>query len=243
MARASSPATASSWTAAGPRGESVCPLPVTSTWLAHRVAHSHPDPQRFSPDRLDATWRPLGQAWLGSAPQKNFRPGWARLGWHPHFLDLAFVFSGGPAHNAARQLNERTWELGDVGEFFIRPDSAPHYLEIHLTPENQRLQLNFPLGGIARLRSGEAPLESFIVTDPDWVFSATHITSDFWTAQARIPAAALGFATLANGLVFQTAVCRYDCGITSTPTLSATASFTAPFFHQLDAWSQLVLID
>jgi hypothetical protein len=216
---------------------------VTSTWLAHRAADSPPDPQRVSPDRLDAHWQPLGQLWLGRTPQKNLRPGWARLGWRPNFLELTFVFSGGPARNAARQLNERTWELGDVGELFIRPDGAAHYLEIHFTPENQRLQLRFPLGGIARLRSGASPLETFIVTDPDWVFSATHIAADFWTAQARIPAAALGFATLANGLVFQTAVCRYDCGMTSTPTLSATAALTAPFFHQLDEWSQLVLID
>lgn len=94
-----------------------------------------------SPASVDPTWMPLGQPWDTGASDPDFQPGWARVRWHENCLHYDAVFMGAGARNSARQLNERTWELGDIAEIFLQAVRGPNYLEVNITPENFRLEL------------------------------------------------------------------------------------------------------
>ena len=191
-----------------------------------------------------AGWRPLQQTWMGDRPAAGFQPGWARVRWNPAGLIYDVVLRGADQRNRARRLNELTWELGDVCELFIQTAPASPYIEIHVTPENQRLQLRLPSDGIARVRSGQATLESFMISDPEWVGSRVSCASGVFQVQIVVPARTLGLdpAELTSGLAIRSAVCRYDYrGSSSGPILSSTALLPAPFFHTPLFWSTLRL--
>jgi hypothetical protein len=134
----------------------------------------------------------LGQPWRGEGPEVGFQSGWARVSWSAMQLCWEAVFLTGRASNRARRLNERTWELGDVCEVFVQEEGADHYFELHVTPENQRLQLRFDPHGIERLRSGIDPLDSFLLPQADWVESSTHQGPGYWSTRVLLPAARFG---------------------------------------------------
>ena len=84
----------------------------------------------------------MGQAWR-SELETGFAPGVVRTGWRKDAL-LVFaeltereVFSQSTGHN------QRMWELGDTFEMFFKPAGRQDYVEFHVTPNNQRLQLRF----------------------------------------------------------------------------------------------------
>ena len=203
-----------------------------------------PDPAEagapVSPTSLDRSWLPLAQPWNTGAPDPGFQPGWARIRWQETGLQYEAVFQGAGARNSARQLNERTWELGDVGEIFVQAGDGPAYMEVHVTPENSRLQLLWSAGGIARVRSKAATLGEFMIRQPDWVQSQAHVGSDFWAIRVTIPVARLGLSRLHAGQLLRTAVCRYDYR-TGQPVLSSTAPLPIPFFHHREGWHPLLL--
>jgi hypothetical protein len=216
---------------------SASPLPV---WVARPL----PDPAEAgvvtSPAGIDAEWLPLGQPWQTGEPGPAFQAGWARVRWHETALHYDAVFMGGGAHNSARQLNERTWELGDVGEIFVQAGAGSGYLEVHVTPENARLQLHWSADGLARVRGKVAALGEFMIAQPDWVQSRTHQAKKFWAIHVAIPAARFALDRLHAGQLLRTAVCRYDYR-TPEPVLSSTAPLPVPFFHHRDRWHSLLL--
>lgn len=177
---------------------------------------------------------------LAPAPEPGLNPGRARIRWD--FTGLfyeALLLQCRPA-NRARRLNERTWELGDIAEFFLQETATGRYLELHVTPENQRLQLVWPLGGLDRFRAGTARLEDFLVTDPHWVRSAAVVHADHWTASAFVPFACLGLEGSAPMPALRTAVCRYDRSL-GPELLSSTARLTEPNYHRHGEWANLHL--
>jgi len=189
---------------------------------------------------VDTSWRPLRQAWR-TRPSPQFQPAWARVRWHASGLLFDVLLVGAAPANRAAALNQPTWELGDVCEIFLRVDDQPQYFELHVTPENQRLQLRWPAGGIARVRSGAARLEEFAVPQPDWVHSATRVAAGAWSAQVLFPAQSFGVDSLTPAHSIHTAVCRYDYHGRPLPVLSSTAPFRAPSFHRPLDWDRLVL--
>lgn len=201
-------------------------------------------PPVAAPVAGDMAWHPLRQHWLGDEPDRLFQPGWTRVRWTPSALIYDLVFAGANQRNRARRLNEPTWDLGDVGEIFLQAEGRTDYLEIHVTPENRRLQLHFPADGIAAVRAGRARLGDFMIADPAWVASTvTSFESDI-RIRVIVPAAILGAGgrPLSAGLRFRTAVCRYDYGPRpADPILSSTAALSAPAFHQPSEWSLLQL--
>jgi len=203
-------------------------------------------PVDVHPPSIDASWKPLGQSWLPTActPEPLFAPGWARVDWTETHLRFTALYFGPTPGNRALHLNERTWELGDVCEVFLQRVDANAYLEVHVTPENQRLQLLWPDGAIARVRSVASTLESYMVANPDWVASATSVSPEAWTTQVWIPADRIGLDRFAEGQVFRAAVCRYHYlpAAPSTPVLTSTAPLTAPSFHQRGDWHHLTLL-
>ena len=206
------------------------------------VARLRTDPMAHTPsaptDVRPGLWRALRQSWRGGTNGADFRPGWFRLGWSPDALVVDSVFMSPHARNAARHLNERTWELGEVTETFIEEQGARHYLEVHVTPENQRLQLRFPRGGIEQLRAGTASLDTFLIRESAWAWSAAWIRGDHWMARLILPASCFGQGFLAAGRTFRGNFCRYDCADEGEPILSATAPLTEPSYHRRHEWQR-----
>lgn len=192
-------------------------------------------------DPNNGEWRPLRQAWLPAPPPPDVNPGWVRARWSPDALWFDAHFTGRGARNRAARLNDRTWEMGDICEVFLLAAEARTYLELHVTPENHRLQLKWPFGGLDRFRAGIARLEEFTVEDPAWIESHTEVGADGWTARLRIPAGVLGLPSFTPNQALRAAVCRYDCTLGNEPRLSSTAPLTEPNYHRLAEWETLVL--
>jgi len=212
--------------------------PVT---MVHLAAHPPEPVCQLSPIRVDRQWLPLQQTWLGGKTDTRFQPGWARIRWNPSWFCVEAIFLCHRPANRARRLNERTWEQGDVCELFLQDARATTYLEIHVTPENQRLQLEFGENDIARVRAGTAPLENFCIHAPDWVESSTYLGPGFWATQLIVPAARFGSDLLSPTRSFIGTVCRYDCDDARSPTLSASAPLTELFYHHRADWHRFEL--
>ncbi len=131
--------------------------------------------------------------------------------------------------------------MGDIAEYFLQDTTTGRYLELHVTPENQRLQLAWPLGGLDRFRAGKAALEDFLVTDPQWVESAATIAAGHWTARAFVPFTCLGLSNGGNLPGLRTAVCRYDRSL-GPELLSSTARLAEPNYHRQAEWAELKLV-
>ena len=146
------------------------------------------------------------------------------------------VFISPRPRNAARSLNEHTWELGEVAETFIEEEGRQDYVEVHVTPENQRLQLRFPHGGIERLRAGAASLTSFLIPDAAWAQSLTCVRGDHWASRLILPVSCFSSGFLSEGRRFLGNFSRYDCADAGDPILSATAPLTEPSYHRRHEW-------
>jgi len=186
---------------------------------------------------------PLGRSWLPPAAQATPAPARARLTWQPTALELEADFAGDPPANRARRLNELTWETGDVCELFLQVAGQGEYVELHVTPENQRLQLRFSATGIAEVRAGRRRLEEFMIADPHWVTSRTRLEPGHWITHLSVPAACLGLAAFTPGQRLRAAVCRYQClPGQPEPVTSTTAALTQPGFHQPSSWHEAILV-
>ena len=210
-------------------------------WPALPAAGRPAEPLEHLRQAVDAAWQPLGQAWNPHGLEAGFRPGWARITWEPGGLWFDAVLASRHPRNRARRLNENTWELGDVCEVFLEVPGAARYVELHVTPENQRLQLTWPPDGLQLFRAGRAPLETFLDHRADWVRSATFIGADHWAARVFIPADRFGARPLAAGQTFHAAVCRYDVGDNPGFVLSSTAPLRGPSYHRREEWHQVRL--
>jgi hypothetical protein len=204
------------------------------TWIAARCGNETGSGETIA----DSSWLPLVAVPGGGEPQ----PGRAGIAWAPSSLRVEAVFHGESPHNRAARLNERAWEMGDVFELFLQAAGSSNYVEIHVTPENQRLQLAWPHGGLARVRAKQERLETFLVSDPAWVSSRTRLDGDKWHTTVHVPASIFGIARLSPLDRFRAAVCRYHyVGNPSSPVLSTTARLATAGFHQPTAWHELCL--
>lgn len=186
-------------------------------------------------------WLALGQAWRPST-QREFQPGWARVEWDKAGLRYEAIFVARSPRNRARQLNEATWELGDVCEIFVQLDGHDDYLELHVTPENQRLQLHWTQASHDAFSAGTLPLAQAFVADSDWAVTHSTIESGHWRVVAYLPNRTLGLPSHGVGRVsFRTAVCRYDCESPNGLVLSSTAELQELSFHRLIEWNRLEL--
>jgi len=82
----------------------------------------------------------LRQTWQAKESER-FTPAVVRAGGrHNSFLVYAELVDT-DIFTQASGLNQRTWELGDAFEIFLRPEGQAAYVEFQVTPNNQRLQL------------------------------------------------------------------------------------------------------
>ena len=188
-------------------------------------------------------WKPLDQFWRPEGREPGFQPGSARVLWNERGLLFDIVFAGRGPRNAARSLNEHTWELGDIAEIFLQREGGEEYLEIHVTPENQRLQLRWTPAGFAAFRRDLGLLGRFAVSDPHWIESRSQVRNSDWSVSAFLPASIIdpGAGILGPATRLRVAVCRYDCTAGPGFVLSSTARLTQPAYHRREEWDLLVL--
>ena len=197
------------------------------------------------PSVTASDWRPLRRhAKADASAAKAFNPGWARLQWTPAALAVDFVFLGERAHNAATTLNQRTHELGDVAELFLQWPEVDRYIELHVTPENQLLQLAWTTEALAAVRAGKRTLEERVVADPSWVQSRASVAKTFWSARMIVPPKVVApeLKAFRAGLELRTSMCRYDYSLGRPPVLSSIVDYRGGRFHEREAWQRIVLV-
>lgn len=184
-------------------------------------------------------WLPLAQAWR-QLPQREFQAGWTRIERCGSGLRYDIIFVARSPQNRARRPSDPTWELGDVCEIFVQLEGHTEYVELHVTPENHRLQLRWTEASHEAFSAGAIPLEHALVSDPEWAITHSMVEAGHWRVSAFLPKRSLGLAAHVDGrLAFRTAVCRYDCESTGGPVLSSTAALRELSFHRLNEWTRL----
>ena len=172
----------------------------------------------------------MRQSWL-AAPESEFFPAEVRVGRLGNSLIVSSTLPDLDIFTQATAANQRTWELGDVFEIFLKPDGEDFYRELHITPANMRTQLAFAAEGA----TGE-----FL---PDRIF-ASHvwIESGYWQVLATIPAAVVtGLDEISPGEKWRFSFCRYDAFRDGRkPILSSTSPHPVPKFHRPAEWGAMI---
>jgi hypothetical protein len=183
----------------------------------------------------------LGQAWLLSA-QATFRQGIVRLGWQGTKIIVAANLEDESVFTEATADGQRLWELGDVFEIFLRDAESEDYLELHVAPDDKRLQLHFPSRqAVFALRSGQGRLEDFMVKESLFDFQ-TQRAVRAWKVVALIPGSSLGLKVASlKGRTMFASFGRYDYASDGGPAvLSSTSAHAKPDFHRQEEWTRLV---
>lgn len=175
-------------------------LSLEQRWLLRREAH-------FTPGEVSVGW--------GRAPQGTGDAlwVWARL-------------TDEEPENAARRPNEHTWRLGDVFEIFAGARQDSVYFELHITPENQTLQLR-----IEDFAAMQRNFEGALMADgPLW--HRTRLVPGGWEALAAVPLALI--SSESRGFL---SFGRYDYQPErELPVISSTSPHAMPNFHRRFEW-------
>ncbi len=189
----------------------------------------------------DVTPCQLAQAWHENR-EPDFAPATVRVGWNGDFLLLFAELIDADIHNKATRLNEKLWELGDVLEVFLRPADQSAYLEFHVSPENQRLQLRFAdATQVSEIRK-TGSVDRFLI--PGNAFhSATWVEPENkrWFVFARIPSKSVcDNPRPLKGSQWHFSFSRYDYTRgREKPVISSTSPHTVPNFHHQHEWGTL----
>lgn len=167
-----------------------------------------------------------------------------RAGWTPEALWLYATMEDYDIANSATKLNENTWDTGDVFEVFIRNDKTTRYWEVHVTPENQHLQLLWPKAeSIAEARNAKIGLKPFYIWEKSFD-SWTEVSheNNQWKVLCKLPGAMLYDAPgeIQAGNQWYFSFCRYDYDRSKEePTLYSTSHYKHYDFHHMPDWGKL----
>lgn len=168
----------------------------------------------------------LVQSWR-EAPETDLRPTRVAATWRDGVLHVVADLEDDDVFNDATAHNQRTWELGDVFEIFVRAAGADAYREVHVTPDNVRLHLCFDdFAHVTRIEGIES-----VAADPDALASQAWRTPDGWRVAAAVP---LPVGT--DGGVF-VSFCRYDAARRRPPILSSSSPHPVLAFHRPWEWT------
>ena len=143
--------------------------------------------------------------------------------------------------NSASQMNELTYLHGDTFEMFLRDKRLPHYLELHVSPFNQRLQLRFAREGISdEINSQrELPYVNETIFQSWTQFSKAE---NQWRVLAAIPCEQLAAdEAVGPGAEWIYSFGRYDyTSGEEHPVLSSTSAHQILDFHRQQEWNTLI---
>ena len=186
----------------------------------------------------EATPVPFRQAWLDT-PERDFAPGSVRTGWREDSLFVLADLVDVDVFTRAERHNDRFWQLGDTFEMFLQPAGSEAYVELHVAPNNLRLQLRFAEPPAAQ---DADPFDAALIHDQifdsrTWVTPAEH----GWRVFAQVRAAAVGHGSgpLASS-TWRFSFGRYDATRgRPEPVISSTSPHTVPAFHRPHEWGSL----
>jgi hypothetical protein len=205
------------------------PAVTTETLENIRVAF-----QEATPCVTAQTWRP--------EKEPDFAPAQVRTGWRGNSLLVFAELTDTDIYNQATRLNQRIWELGDAFEIFLRPEEQSTYVEFHISPENQRLQLRFPdASWLAELRK-TGSIEKVLIQGEAFR-SLTWVQPDAgkWFVYAEIPASSVfNQPHPIKGSQWHFSFSRYDYTRgRKAPVISSTSPHTVANFHRQEEWGLL----
>ncbi len=129
--------------------------------------------------------------------------------------------------------------MGDVFEIFLQREGTPGYLELHVTPNNQKLQYKFLQPGMIQ--------EPLVLAEEHFFCSHTWIerSENRWYVLAQVPGEALSSpkGTLPSER-WNFSFSRYDYTRgTDNPVLSSSSPHMVPHFHRHHEWRQLLFTE
>ena len=188
----------------------------------------------------------MRQGWLPS-PEPGLERAVVRAGWAADALVVEAEMGDADAFNPAKAFNEVAYVKGDVFELFLRPEMQDAYFEIHVTPENQLLQLRFPdAGALGKIRQAGTPEETlapYMVWEPR-VSSESRVDAEEkkWFVRASVPfSMVLEKGPMKPGDRWLCSFCRYDYTRgQAAPVLSSTSAHAKCSFHRQEEWQPIV---
>lgn len=175
-----------------------------------------------------------------------FRPMRVKAGWTPNALYVYAEIEDADIFNPEKQFNATSFLSGDVFEMFLRPCDQEAYYEIHVSPENQKLQLRFPSADALVKPRAQPGLP------PEWFISNRIIESrvrvntaqQLWEVAAEIPFDLVCEASIPQrGTRWLFSFSRYDYTRgQGKPVLSSTSPHTVLNFHRQTEWGELLFI-
>lgn len=205
-------------------------LPDLESWEANAAALQ--DAQACP---LDQTWR-----WM---IQRRFLPARVRTGWIPGSLLVYAEMEDVDVFNPVTGFNRFAFKHGDVFEIFLRPREQAAYYEIHITPQNQVLQLRIPSDEHFHSEDKDwAVLRSWLVYERQ-IASQVRVDSaaNRWWLQAAIPFdMILESGRVEPGSQWRFSFSRYDYTRgRRRPVLSSTSPHMRTDFHRQKEWGTL----
>jgi hypothetical protein len=201
----------------------------------------------FDPERWDAietafrdapllSMQVIGKIHEGRAATR----GTVQAGWQEGWLWAFAILEDHDIFTTATAHNQWMWERGDVLEVFLRRAGETAYREVHVTPNNYRLLLEFPDEHvIARQRSGEETDRTRYCGDPMPIQSRVRVEpmNNRWQALVGIPMETV------PGQTWHLSFCRYDAAESKKPVTYSTTPFTVGDFHRQQEWEAYTLSD
>jgi hypothetical protein len=191
--------------------------------------------RQVTPIRMQQAWRAEDEA--------GFAPAIVRTGWQGHSLLVFAELTDADVFTAATQHNQRFWELGDTFEMFLRPVDRQAYVELHVAPNNLRLQLRFADAEmITRLPKADVFGRALVAVE---IFrSTTWVEAGRWVVLAEIPAASVCERDVPlAGSAWRVSFSRYDCTRgRAEPIISSTSPHALPVFHRQQEWGVVTFV-
>jgi hypothetical protein len=191
----------------------------------------------------------MTQVWQAQA-DREFRPCRVHVGWQPEALAIYAELHDRDIFNPVVTFNEPAYNRGDVFEVFLRPLPQPAYYELHVNPNNQKLQLRFPSQDmVKRMRELTPPgtdPHDLVKVREEIFHSQVRIEAEnqLWRVFVRIPWANVveEGSPFGPGSQFLLSLSRYDYSRgRSAPILSSTSPHQQRNFHRQEEWALLTL--
>ena len=181
----------------------------------------------------------LHQHWR-ETPQPELEPAKVQIGWREKTFWVFAQLTDKDIINSATRLNEETYKLGDTFEVFIADKRLPHYLELHVSPFNQQMQLWVPR---AKHSHEDGEWQTHFIDEPIFQSWTQVIRGEnCWRVLAAVPFAELaGEESIQSGVEWLCSFSRYDYTTgQKRPILSSTSLHRKLDFHRQKEWRTMV---
>jgi hypothetical protein len=180
------------------------------------------------------------QSWLTQG-EARFAPGTVRMGWNEESLLVFAELMDEDIFTQASSPNEKLWQRGDTFEIFLRPADQSAYLELHVAPNNLRLQLRFANSLEAYESGAGRPFENLVISDAFTSKTWVEFRIKKWFVLAEIPAHSVCECRkplVGSEWLFSFGRYDYTRG-RSGAVISSTSAHTEPDFHRQPEWGRM----